>query len=94
MQVETLHKNKLEVVKILLRAGPKACELPDKGGNLCIHSVCKSSSLDSATIMTIAECYPEGLMKKDRDGQVPLASLLGGTSPDKIDVNIVNMLAQ
>ena len=52
-------------------------------GNLAIHSACERQVPSAEVITLLADCYPEGLQKADKTGNLPLHSVLerGDSAP-------------
>ena len=50
-------------------------------GNLPIHSACEATTPNTDVIMLLADLHPEGLKERDRNGNLPMVSLIPCFSP-------------
>ena len=68
--VESLDRNMEEVVAMIMEADPEnfAAQQKDREGNLPIHSACERRKPNGAVISMLADMFPGGLQKKDKDG--------------------------
>jgi ankyrin repeat protein len=58
------------VLKMLIKAEPKALEIADKEGRIPLH-VAAALKADAQTIRLLIKSFPEGLEAKDNVGDIP-----------------------